>query len=116
MSAPRYPNAPGYKDAGAGRDAALALQPKLGSRQEEALSIFDQLTNATPDEVAKLIDRPPHITRPRVSELFLRGELVKTGQRRPSAYGAAQTVYRRATPEERAMRAACDMAKGGGEQ
>ncbi len=106
MSRDHYPNAPGYKDAGAGRDAAEAFAPKIGARQSEVLRTYDGLPDATPDEVAELIGRPHHATRPRVSELYLLGELIKTDRRRRSAFGASQTVYRRATAEERAIFAA----------
>jgi hypothetical protein len=103
----RYPlTKAGHKDQGAGRDAAEAFGPKLCFRRAEALAVYDRVASATPDEVAAAIDRPPHVTRPRVSELYLLGELVKTGERRTSAYGASQTVYRRARPEERALFAA----------
>lgn len=104
--AQRYPHAAGFKDRGAGKDAAEAFASKVGFRRAEVLAVFDQVASATPDEVASVIERPPHVTRPRVSELFLLGELVKTGERRTSAFGAAQTVYRRATPEEHALFAA----------
>jgi hypothetical protein len=114
----RYPHhTPGFKDQGAGRDAAESFTPKLNRRRAEALRIFDALGTATPDEVAALIGRPAHIVRPRVSELHLLGELVKTDERRPSAFGAPQTVYRRATPEERAVflvRGAAEAEKSGG--
>ena len=101
-----YPNTAGYKDQGASKDGAETIRPKLATRRAEVLQAFDRLGNATPDQIADLIDRPHHSTRPRVSELYLLGELIKTDERRQSAFGAGQSVYRRATPIELALFAA----------
>ncbi len=116
----RYPYQPGYKDDGPGRQAAIALMPKLGKRRAEALEVLRTVRDATPDEIATRICRPPHTTRPRLSELYLLGLAVKTGARRPSAFGTPQTVYRIATAEELALflaRKAANTERGeGGDQ
>jgi predicted ArsR family transcriptional regulator len=102
----RYPYFPGSKDQGAGLDAATAFAPKLGKRRAEAIAALERLGPSTPDEVAVEIGRPCHIVRPRISELCPIGLAVKTDQRRASAFGAPQTVYRLSTAEERAIFAA----------
>lgn len=106
MSRADYPYAAGHKDDGASRDAAINFTAKLPHRRAEVLRAYRELGSATPDQIAKHVGRPAHVVRPRVSELYLLGEVVKTGERRRSSFGASQSVYRLATEQERSLFAA----------
>jgi predicted Rossmann fold nucleotide-binding protein DprA/Smf involved in DNA uptake len=98
----KYPEIPGHKDDGAGRDAAEAFRPKVGRRRQEALDgLGDEPITA--DELAARIGRPTYITRPRLTELLAMGLVVKAEGRGTSEFGAPATLWRRATPEERAL-------------
>jgi hypothetical protein len=101
----RYPDAPGYKDDGAGREAAEAFRPKVACRRQE---VFNSLANEpeTADVIASRIGRPVYHTRPRLTELLARGLAVKAEGRGISDFGAPATLWRRATSEERAIAAA----------
>ena len=110
-----YPDSPGFKDQGTGREAADRLAPKIGKRRAEVLAAFYLLGPSTPDRIASHLERPPHAVRPRISELLLAGDLVKTNRRGVSSFGCAQGVFRRATAEERAIfhaQAAVEREKG----
>jgi hypothetical protein len=99
-------------------DAAISFAPKLGKRQAEVRQALHQYGPATADEIAQRIGRHWYVTRPRLSELLALGEAVKTGERRRSAYGGQQTVYRPPTEEERALftaRKAAEAEKTGGD-
>src|ERR1700728_2217380 len=98
-----YPGGgPGHKGEGAGREAGEAFRSKVAGRRREA---FDGLGDEpiTADELAARIGRPTYITRPRLTELLAMGLVVKAEGRGTSEFGAPATLWRRATPEERAL-------------
>jgi hypothetical protein len=101
---PKYPrDGAGFKDQGAGKNAAAAINLKLAKRQAEALDGVMRFGPATADFIALKIGRNPHATRPRFSELERKGLVVKLDERGASAFGSKQHVYRPASPEERAV-------------
>lgn len=106
-----YPNTPGFKGAvETGREAAMALAPKLGRRQQEALDCLADIGPATADEVAAHIDRHWYVTRPRFSELREKGLIIDTGKRRATEFGGKTWEARLATPAEVAVHVARQVA------
>ncbi len=95
-----YPNAPGYKDDGAGREASTAFAPKVGKRRQEALDGLGDVP-ITADELAARISRPTVHVRPRLTELAALGLATKCEGRGLSEYGAPASLWRRATSAER---------------
>ena len=114
----RYPyDGAGHKDVGAGKDAAEAFQHKLGPRQAEMLHGLRLYGPCTADDIALKIGRPVHSSRPRMSELERKGEVIKLDERRASAFGSRQHVYRLADEADRALFLArqagdCDQSDG----
>ena len=99
-----FPHTPGFKGAiNTGREAAAALSPRLGGRQQEALDALAAHGPATADEIAERIGRHWYCVRPRFSELRELGQIVDTGRRKPTPFGGKTWEARVATPEELAL-------------
>lgn len=100
MSGLTYPETPGFKDRGAGREASSAFTPKVGKRRQEALDGLSEVP-ITADELAARIRRPTVHVRPRLTELAALGLAMKCEGRGLSEYGAPASLWRRATVAER---------------
>lgn len=111
-----YPDHPGWKgSADTGRQAAEALAPKLGRRQQEVLDAVAAHGPMCPEQIAARIGRHFVVTRPRASELKLKGLLTDTGDRAVGALGGKVQILRLTTPQERsdfAARRAAEDEKG----
>ena len=112
-----YPQTPGYKGKPeTGRDAARALAPTLGRRQQEALDGLREIGPATADEVGLHTSRHWYVVRPRFSELRDLFLIVDTGERKQTEFGGKTWVARIATPEEVEQARACQTAIAEAEQ
>jgi predicted ArsR family transcriptional regulator len=100
-----YPMTPGFKDEGAGRDAALAYAPQVKGRRSQVLAGL-QAGPATAEEIGERVGLHWYLTRPRLSELKALGLVIETGERGRGALGGAVNRWRLTTPEERAIHAA----------
>ncbi|MBP6363764.1 MAG: hypothetical protein KA329_09615 [Novosphingobium sp.] len=90
-----YPNAPGHRGVVTSIDAAIALKPKLGRLQQQALAaIRDAGQNGlTADELAMWLGLDRWSIQPRTTELC-RKELIRdSGQRRPNCTGKRAIVW-----------------------
>ena len=95
----RYPDHAGYKTIGTSQDAANAIEGsgKAGRLRAAVLSYY-AARNGTPDQCAAFLGESPFSIRPRCSELFTAGKLMRTGERRKSSNGRSQSVLSLAPP------------------
>lgn len=90
-----FPITPGFKDQGAGRDAAR----EVGHSDKRAITLNRIMYSlrrqgpATADEIAARLDLDRLYVRPRVSELKTLGRIVDTGERRRNNGGRFATVW-----------------------
>lgn len=93
---PRYPQAPGFKEATTSRDAAEKIGATVNERRAAVLREIASAPNGlTADEVASRLGLSVLAVRPRVSELKADGKIVPTGERRPNSSGLLAKVMRR---------------------
>lgn len=92
-----YPNTAGFKDATTSKDAADSLEASGRARtlRDKVATFFLAGNRATSDEVADALHESPLAIRPRVSELYKKGLIERTGERRRSSNGHSSHVYRR---------------------
>lgn len=92
-----YPNRAGFKDHTTSRDAADAIEGsgRALTLREQVLLHFIRCSTATADEVAHALGESILAIRPRVSELYKKGFLERTGMKRRSDGGHEAHVYRR---------------------
>lgn len=97
----RYPDRPGHRGTmETGTAGSDHFAPKLAARHREVLDDIATHGPSTGDEVAARTGRLFHLTRPRLSELRLKGLLIDTGERRSTGTGGKSWVARIATAEE----------------
>ena len=101
----RYPDGPGYKDEGPGREAAVAYSGKARTHRQQVLEALHQ-GPGTAEEIGERIGLHWYLTRPRLSELHALGQAMKTGERGRGALGGSVNRWRIATSEELALVAA----------
>ncbi|HLO78171.1 MAG TPA: hypothetical protein VK196_17080 [Magnetospirillum sp.] len=91
-----YPRAAGAKEETTSRDAARAIEASgRAPTLREAVALHFKAGHAsTADEVAKALREEPWTIRPRVTELYKQGLIVRTGERRLSMGGRPSHVYR----------------------
>lgn len=88
-----YPETAGYKTAGTSADAANAIESSgNAARLRNAVLSYYAHNVGTADEAAAYLGESPFSVRPRVSEAFTKGLLVRTGERRKSVNGRSQSV------------------------
>lgn len=98
----RYPETPGFKDKGAGRDAAQAYAPQAAGRRADVLAGLARLGGrGTAEQIGEEIGLHWYLVRPRLSELAALGQVIKTGERGLGALGGRVNVWRVTTPAER---------------
>lgn len=92
-----YPTTAGFKDTTTSKDAADKLEASGRARtlRDKVETFFLAGNRATADEVASALFESPLAIRPRVSELFKKGVIERTGERRRSSNGNSSHVYRR---------------------
>lgn len=92
-----YPNRAGFKDTTTSKAAADAIEDSGRglTLREKVLMLFMMGGSATADEVARTLNESILAIRPRVSELYKKGFLERTGMRRRSDGGHEAHVYRR---------------------
>jgi hypothetical protein len=97
-SAPsRYPEVPGFKAAGPSQEAAKQIAPSVTRLQRVVLAeLANWPDGKTADELAILCRLSPFSTRPRLTELQIKGRVFKTGRRRPNESGMTASVWRAA--------------------
>lgn len=97
-----YPERAGYKAEGTSQDAANAIEGSgQAARLRTAVLGWYATHESTADECADGLGESILSIRPRVSELYKQGRLIKTNLRRPSSQGANQSVYALATLQHR---------------
>lgn len=91
-----YPHTAGFKEETTSRDAAHAIEQggRATSLREKVLRHFQEGHRSTADEVAAALGETPFSTRPRLVELYKRGLIIRTGERRLSMGGRPSHVYR----------------------
>lgn len=88
-----YPETAGYKTPGTSAEAANAIESSgQASRLRTAVLAYFANHVATADECAEWLGESPFSVRPRASELFTQGKLIRTGERRKSVNGRSQSV------------------------
>lgn len=92
-----YPNLPTAR-VGSPETAVEAAESMVGvarSREMQALRLIRQMTctGCTADEVASTLSWQLYSSRPRLSTMKARGEIVDSGQRRQGASGRRQAVW-----------------------
>lgn len=90
-----YPDAPGWKERTTSRDAAKAIKGRAGTLRAAALAVLAG-REMTADEIAESLGETVLAIRPRVSELYGRGQIVPTGDRRANESGQKAKVWRTA--------------------
>jgi hypothetical protein len=99
-----YPEAPGFKAAGASQDAAEAIAGSAKTLRARALAVIAQSPDGlTADEVALSLDATPFAIRPRITELKRLGLIEPAKERRKNESGMSASVWRLAklSPFER---------------
>lgn len=87
-----YPSQPGWKVEGTSREAAAAIAPRADSLNARTLASLKR-SPKSPEEVAAELGETILAIRPRFSQLFALGLIVKTADRRKSASGRSVTVW-----------------------
>ena len=93
-----YPHSPGWKEATTSLDAAEAIESHADTVRAHVLRILSERA-FTADAVAAIIGESILTVRPRVTELFKAGRIIRTGQRLRNQSGRYAHVYR-APPRE----------------
>ena len=92
--ADRYPSVPGFKTGGASRDAAEAIKERAPTIRARVLALVKACPNGlTADECAAELGLSILATRPRFSELYETGWIIKTGIRRKNDSGMTAHVW-----------------------
>jgi hypothetical protein len=95
-----YPEAPGFKERGASRDAAAVMEGRAGILRERVYAAVAAAGEGglTADEAAAAVGASVLAVRPRLTELGPRHacRIVKTTLRRVNASGLSATVWRAA--------------------
>lgn len=91
-----YPRTAGFKEKTTSREAAVAIEStgRAGSLRDELEKLFRQGHVGTADEMAHVMDASPFAIRPRVTELYKRGTIVRAGYRALSDNGRPSWVYK----------------------
>jgi hypothetical protein len=82
-----YPTSPGFKEHTTSLEAAAAVASKAAAMREKVLSVFQTGARLTADEVASRLKESVLSIRPRVSELYADGKIVRTGGCRKNRSG-----------------------------
>ncbi len=79
-----YPDAPGFKErGGASEEAAKAVAPSAKVMREKVYALFDKHSSLTFKEIEKMTGWHRDSIKPRLSDLFRLGKLIKVqGERR----------------------------------
>jgi hypothetical protein len=96
---PQYPLAPGFKDWGVSRDAALAIAPAADTLRDRVLRLVESLApdeSLTADEIAVRLQRSVLSVRLRVSELAAAGKIVRADRRGKNESGMTANKWRAA--------------------
>lgn len=89
-----YPESPGFTDGNTSREAAERVAPGASEVREQCYrAILASRDGLTADEVAQVVGRPILYVRPRISELYAAGRLVKTLRRKTNASGLSAAIY-----------------------
>lgn len=91
-----YPHTAGAKEKTTSREAAIAIEDsgKASTLREAVAALFKAGRCLTADEVAMTLEADAFSIRPRVTELYKQGVIIRTGQRRMSLGGRPSHVYR----------------------
>ena len=94
-----YPRSAGYKEETTSRDAAVAIEVsgRAETLRETLERYFRQGLVGTADEMAAILNASPFSVRPRVTELYKRGIIIRAGYRALSDNGRLAHVYKLAT-------------------
>jgi hypothetical protein len=78
-----YPNQAGYREPTTSRDAAIAVEAtgRAAHNRLLILSWFKAGNTGTADDAGKAVGLDGFQARPRVSELYKQGKIVRTGKR-----------------------------------
>lgn len=88
-----YPDSPGYKEGGTSKDAASDVAGRAKYLQSRCLRAL-RGGNFTADELAAIIGEHVLSVRPRISELYKKGLVCKSGEKRPNQSGKKAIVWR----------------------
>lgn len=88
-----YPHSPGWKEATTSLDAAEAIESHADTVRAQVLEAL-AARQMTADEVAYFLNESILTVRPRVTELFKDGRILRTGERRKNYSGREAHVYR----------------------
>jgi len=91
-----YPRTAGAKEETTSREAVIAIEAsgRAPTLREAVARLFKAGYHLTADEVALELRQEPWTIRPRVTELYKQGVIIRTGQRRMSLGGRPSHVYR----------------------
>ena len=88
-----YPHAPGWKEDTTSREAAESIEGHADTVRAHVLDAL-RLRSMTADEVARTLNESILTVRPRVTELYKDGRILRTGERRKNRSGKDAHVYR----------------------
>lgn len=88
-----YPRSPGWKEATTSLDAAESIESHADTVRAHVLDVLTT-RHLTADEVASIIGESVLTVRPRITELFKDGKILRTGGRRRNMSGRYAHVYR----------------------
>ena len=88
-----YPDSPGYKEHTTSKHAAEAIKPRAGTLQARVLQVLLWF-EGTPDEIASRMGETVLAVRPRVTELYKKTLIERTGEVRKNISGMPAHVYR----------------------
>lgn len=91
----KYPDHPGFKNTDTSEDAADKIVSKAATMRGQISEMLEEegWDGVASDEAADKYGFIVVSTRPRFSELRAKGEIIDSGRRRKSAYGAKQIVW-----------------------
>jgi predicted transcriptional regulator len=96
----KYPHSPGFKENTTSKAAAKKMESVNESLENQCLAIL-MIHSLTADEVAARLRLSVLSIRPRVSQLYTKGKIQRTGARRMNESGNRAHVYK-AVKEEKA--------------
>jgi hypothetical protein len=90
---PTYPDVPGAQRRDTSQAAASAIEPKVGRLQAMVLEFIRECGGATDEEIQVGLALKQNTARPRRCELYLKGLVKDSGQRRSTSSGRLAAVW-----------------------
>lgn len=88
-----YPETPGFKVSGTSQEAASDISDAAKTLRKDVLALLANHGPYTADECAAVLGKSILAIRPRLSELWKQGSIIKTETRRKNASGKSAICW-----------------------